>query len=110
MKENTNYTELNERIKLLEAENAYLKRLLEQAGIPYAYVAAGPDTNTAFSPAITVEHARLFFSYFWGRMDVYAKRSENRKTGKAGYFPQCNNFWRYGVCPKAEGARVKCMV
>ena len=108
---------LQKRIEELEKENAYLKSLLEHAGISYAKQASDSDSysletvpNNEIMPVeITLEQARLFFSYFWGRMDVYAKRSENKKTGKAGYFPQCENFWRYGVCPKAEGKRVKCM-
>ena len=30
---------------------------------------------------ITEEMANIFFSRFWGRQDVYAKRSINRMTG-----------------------------
>lgn len=41
-------------------------------------------------------------------MDVYSKRSQNKTNGKAGYFPQCDNFWRRGICPKASGLKVKC--
>ena len=35
---------------------------------------------------------KLFFSFFWGRTDVYAKRNVN-KNGEAAYYPQCDNFW-----------------
>lgn len=31
--------------------------------------------------------AKWYFSMFWGRDDVYAKRGS-----KGGYFPQCNNL------------------
>lgn len=52
--------------------------------------------------------SKAFFARFWGREDVYAKRSVNKKTGKAGYFPQCDNFWRYGVCPKSNKVKIQC--
>ncbi|MDI9470235.1 MAG: DEAD/DEAH box helicase family protein [Bacillota bacterium] len=34
--------------------------------------------------------------------------SNNKTTGRAAYYPQCDNFWRYGICPKASGAKVPC--
>ena len=47
----------------------------------------------------------LFRSLFRGREDVYPRRFEGRKTGKAGYSPACANEWVRGVCEKP---RVKC--
>ena len=47
----------------------------------------------------------LFRSLFRGREDVYPRRFESRKTGKAGYAPACANEWVRGVCEKP---RVKC--
>ena len=47
----------------------------------------------------------LFRSLFRGRADVYPRRFENRKTGKAGYSPACGNEWVQGVCEKP---RIKC--
>ncbi|MBK5257440.1 MAG: DUF559 domain-containing protein [Vicinamibacteria bacterium] len=47
----------------------------------------------------------LFRSLFRGRDDVYARRFENRKTGKSGYAPACANEWVRGVCEKP---RIKC--
>ena len=88
--------EMKAKIRSLEKENLRLKKLLDEAGIAYEV----PIYNEKES--ITTEQCRLFFSYFWGRTDVYAKRYVNRNTGASGYFPQCRNFWRYGVCPKAE--------
>ena len=35
----------------------------------------------------------LFRSLFRGRQDVYPRRFENRKSGKAGYAPACANEW-----------------
>src|SRR5467141_3723063 len=47
----------------------------------------------------------LFRSLFRGREDVYPRRFESRKTGKAGYAPACGNEWVRGVCEKP---RIKC--
>lgn len=80
--------ELKNRIKKLEAENSFLKTLLEQAGIEVEPFEAGSQPkNTSFIPdqrnriltqPITSNHARRFYSYFWGRTDVYNKRSKNK--------------------------------
>ncbi|MBR2791032.1 MAG: hypothetical protein IKE12_00020, partial [Erysipelotrichaceae bacterium] len=109
---------LKARIVELERENAYLKQVIEKAGINSSpgYVCDKPDTHVLdpdqgariLPVDITLNHARQFFSYFWGRLDVYSKRSLNKTTGKAGYYPQCDNFWRKGICPKAAGLKVKC--
>lgn len=58
-------------------------------------------TNTS-SPE---EKIALFLSRFRGREDVYARRFENRRTGKSGYAPACANEWVRGVCEKP---RIKC--
>lgn len=47
----------------------------------------------------------LFRSLFRGRDDVYPRRFESRRTGKAGYQPNCANEWVEGICAKP---RVKC--
>ena len=47
----------------------------------------------------------LFRSLFRGREDVYARRFENLRTGKSGYWPACGNEWVRGVCDKP---RIKC--
>ena len=107
---------LHKLIDFLQRENQQLKELLEQAGIDYsscvegnAGVLAVSDQGKRILPfAITENAARHFFARFWGREDVYAKRSVNKKSGKAGYFPQCDNFWRYGVCPKANKVKMQC--
>ena len=39
------FNELNEHIKQLEAENKYLKKLLDDAGIPYGKTDNAPDNN-----------------------------------------------------------------
>ena len=59
---------------------------------------------------ITPKHANYFYSFFKGRTDVYSKRSgkPNPKTGKTGYYTQCWNYWKNGLCPKREGKQIKC--
>lgn len=47
----------------------------------------------------------LFRSLFRGRDDVYARRFENRRTGKSGYAPACAHEWVTGLCEKP---RIKC--
>ena len=42
----------------------------------------------------------LFKGLFKGREDVYARRFENKKSGKSGYAPACQNEWKPGVCQK----------
>ena len=51
---------------------------------------------------------RLFRSLFRGREDVYARRFESRKSGKAGYAPACANEWVRGVCEKPRIACAEC--
>lgn len=60
-----------------------------------------PINNTS-SPA---EKIALFRSLFRGREEVWARRFENAKTGKAGYAPACGNEWVRGVCEKP---RIRC--
>lgn len=93
---------LTAQIEKLQAENTFLKCLLDEAGI--SYVLPTPKLTVE----ITKQLARRFYSYFWGRTDVYSKRSVNKTTGKAGYYPQCENLWQDGICPKKSGKKVKC--
>lgn len=104
-----------DRIAQLEAENSKLRELLRKSGIIYMEdlsqeYAAREQLNqgTLIRPTeVTADMANHFFSMFWGRTDVYTKRSVNQKTGKSGYYPQCDHFWRYG-CPKRDGKKVRC--
>ncbi len=58
----------------------------------------------------TIEFARQFIRYFHGRNDVYANRYENKKNGKKGYYPQCKNKFKPGLCPKSESKNVNCAI
>ena len=95
-------------IARLESEIQYLKGLLDENGISYdyeAYVEAArrEEPVQIEFPVLTSEHAIQFYSYFRGRKDVYVKRN-----AKKGYYTQCNNFWKAGICPKERGEKVKC--
>lgn len=107
---------LRKLVRLLEYENKLLKDKLKKENIPYDEVNPfeetidhmeeyDPDqgeriTNPSF---ITEEMAKRFFSMFWGREDVYAKRGKN-----GGYFPQCDNRWNDRLCPKQRGEKMFC--
>ena len=93
------FNELTEYIKQLEAENKYLKKLLDDAGISYDGTDKAPEkkkTNVVSikEEPITKELVQFFYSMFKGRKDVYSLRSgkPNAKTGKHGYYTQCENF------------------
>jgi hypothetical protein len=66
---------------------------------------ARPAVTNSASPA---DKIALFRSLFRGREDVYPRRFESRKTGKAGYAPACANEWVRGVCEKPKGKCAEC--
>ncbi len=115
--EQTEMQHMLERVEYLEKENRYLKDLLDRAGIFYEQIVASKHAREeAFNPnqgariqhvEITDELANRFFSRFWGRQDVYSKRSVKKGTGEAGYYPQCNHFWSE-KCPRKTGKKIKC--
>src|SRR3989304_5982944 len=84
------------------------------AVMPLRHGRRDATSRTAMSGAESLVHRQsssrdkiaLFRSLFRGRGDVYPRRFESRKTGKAGYAPACANEWVRGVCekPKIKGA------
>lgn len=115
--------ELQQKILLLESKVEYLQGILLDANIPYevsrnneTYVyAVDSDVDQGariIKEEITSDHFRFFYSMFKGRIDVYSKRGgkPNPKTGKTGYYTQCENFWKDGICLKKSGKKVKCSV
>ena len=107
---------LRKLVRLLEYENRILKEKLKRENIPYEEIHPFEeimDDAEAYDPDqggrivhpqfITEEMAKRFFSMFWGREDVYAKRGRN-----GGYFPQCDNRWNDNLCPKQQGEKVFC--
>lgn len=106
--------ELEKRIRYLEEENKYLKNLLEGAGISYCEKERDggneydPDQGSRIIPRdITGTDAKVFFSMFWGRTDVYSKRTIKKSTGEVNYYTQCYNFWKNG-CLRITGSKTKC--
>lgn len=54
------------------------------------------------------EKISLFRMLFKGREDVYPRRFESRRTGKAGYQPACRNEWLKGICKKPKVKCIEC--
>ena len=117
-----NISQLQKKLNDLQLENQILKNILDKAGLSYhkeLSMFRQSDSKEAFDPeqgkrilhpqAITENMANQFFGMFWGRQDVYAKRSVNKETGKAAYYFQCNNFWT-NVCHKKikDGININC--
>ena len=103
-------------VRMLERENKSLKEKLDKANIPYESINPfeenlekaedhDPDQGARIinPPFITEKMAVRFFSMFWGREDVYAKRGK-----KGGYFLQCDNRWNSSLCPKQQGKKIFC--
>lgn len=110
-----NIQDLQKRIEYLEKENEYLKALLDNAKIPYD-MSLNTINEDLFVPDqgariihrdITSDDANMFFSMFWGRTDVYSKRTVKKSTGEVSYYTQCYNFWKNG-CPRISGSKIKC--
>ena len=88
--------ELEKRIHCLETENQYLKKLLADAGISYSEKEIDvnvneydPNQGARIIPRnITERDAKVFFSMFWGRTDVYSKRTIKKSTGEVSYYTQ----------------------
>ena len=107
---------LRKMVRLLEYENKILKDKLKKAGISYEEVNPFEEkiesaeeydldqgSRIVNPPYITEKMAIRFFSMFWGREDVYARRGKN-----GGYFPQCANRWNDRLCPKQRKEKVLC--
>ena len=110
-----NLDSLRRLVRSLQDENKRLKEQLDKANIPYDtenVFAAKIENIQEYDPDqggrilnqfITRELANRYFSMFWGRTDVYARRG-----AKGGYFPQCNNRWNDSLCPKNRGGKQSC--
>lgn len=109
-----NLNSLREIVRRLQDENSKLKALLNEKGISYEQkdiIDALPkqsdydeDQGGRIIPLNpTIEMAKEFYSYFWGRTDVYARRGKN-----GGYYPQCASRWDNLNCPKAKDEKKFC--
>lgn len=115
-----NISHLQAQLNDLQLENQILKNILDGTGISYTgeimrlratEELCDCDTNQGariqFPSEITEKMAVMFYSRFWGRQDVYAKRNEKKNTGESSYFPQCNNFW-IESCYRKRKQNVSC--
>lgn len=113
--------DLQQKVCSLESRVQYLQGILYEAKISYQMnqsvesemkVSSSEEDQgrRIISEVITQKHARYFYSMFKGRIDVYSKRGgkPSPKTGKTGYYTQCWNFWKDGLCPKKSGSMIKC--
>jgi hypothetical protein len=103
-------TDLQKRLAELDRERASVLSAIEQLQHRRsAEVQATPSSqNMDIAGTTTLSNAdkiTLYRSLFRGRDDVFPRRWENPKAGKAGYAPACNNEWVRGVCEKP---RIKC--
>lgn len=90
-----------ERASVLAALEQLKQRCIAEAQPTPASQIAGVASPTALSNA---EKVALFRSLFRGRDDVFPRRWENAKSGKAGYAPACHNEWVRGICGKPRSA------
>lgn len=115
-----NISRLQKQMNDLQLENQILKNILDGAGISYRqeimrlraaeeFCEYDPDQGARIlaPDEITDKMAVMFYSRFWGRQDVYAKRNEKKGPGEAGYYTQCHNFWKE-VCPKKRKQKKNC--
>ena len=110
-----NLDSLRKIVRELQDENKKLKEQLKKANIAFPEenifeekiedsAEYDPDQGERIiSQYITEDMAKYYFSMFWGRTDVYAKRGRN-----GGYFPQCDNRWNDRLCPKQRGEKISC--
>ncbi|MDO5294124.1 MAG: DEAD/DEAH box helicase family protein [bacterium] len=111
---------LRQQVNKYERRVHYLENLLKEADVSYKVTEVIDSDqpilieenqgDRIIQEIITKNHARFFYTMFKGRTDVYSKRAgkANNKTGKTGYYTQCWNFWKDGICPKRTGKQVKC--
>lgn len=109
-----NLDSLRKLVRDLQTENKELKELLNKANIPYAKSEVFiniPDKAEEYDEdqgarinyySINLKMVNSFFSRFWGRNDVFAKRARS-----GGYFPQCNNRWK-NICPIKRKETKRC--
>jgi len=92
--------ELEHRRALVSSFKEQLAAIEPRADRPTALDEGATSTTATLS---SEEKVRMFRSLFRGREDVFARRWESSRTGKAGYSPACANEWDPVLCGKARG-------
>lgn len=110
-----NLDSLRKLVRNLQKENKELRLLLDKAEIPYTNSEVFVEIPSEAEEYELDQGARIadqyineylvqkFFSMFWGRMDVFAKRAKN-----GNYYPQCDNRWDNTKCPKQRNEKIYC--
>lgn len=110
-----NLDSLRALVRELQEENKRLKDQLKKANIPFPQANVfeeklediaeyDPDQGERIIDRyITDKMIQYYFSMFWGRIDVFAKRGTN-----GGYFPQCDHRWNKRICPKERKEKIRC--
>ena len=109
-----NLDSLRKLVRDLQKENKELRKILDQADIPYVKSEVFTEKPVSFEEYDLDQGGRInqqyidrnmatnFFAMFWGREDVFAKRAKN-----GNYYPQCEKRWN-SVCPKQKGEKQYC--
>lgn len=102
--------ELESRLLKLDADRVSLLREIQSLREEIAKDAEASrpllGRATQYSDISTnTNKVRLFLDLFRARQEIFPKRWENPKTGKAGYAPVCGNEWVKPLCDKPK---VKC--
>lgn len=110
-----NLDSLRKLVRDLQKENKELRLLLDKAEVPYTNSEVFSEIPSEAEEYDLDQGARIidqyineylvqkFFSMFWGRMDVFAKRAKN-----GNYYPQCDNRWNNAKCPKQRNEKIYC--
>ena len=97
---------IRERLARLTAERQALQtRLAELEAGSLSEPDSNPRKATVTDRSPAADKIALIRSLYRGRDDVYPKRWENARTGRAGYAPVCANEWKPRLCGKP---RIRC--
>jgi superfamily II DNA or RNA helicase len=79
---------------------ASLRAALNRAAVEPRIAEVGAESVDLHPDLSNLEKVHLFRSLFRGREDVFPRRWENRRTGRSGYAPACENEWDSTLCAK----------
>lgn len=101
--------ELDRLVRAQTEARAKLEALRKTTAPASKQVALVTDAGASLkSPRNATDKVRLFQECFSGRKDVFPRRWENARSGKAGYSPACANEWIRGTCGKPKTRCSEC--